>query len=98
MIIFQSACPEGSFGRDCLEECGRCVNNTCDHVNGSCIGPCQDGWEGGRCLLAKGKSQYTFNPVCVERLYFKNWEVGVMGTGGIWFYSFFIVTNILKIF
>lgn len=54
--FFQSACPEYSFGRDCLEKCGRCVNNTCDHVNGSCSGPCQDGWEGEGCLLAKGSA------------------------------------------
>lgn len=71
IIFFQSACPEGSFGRDCLEKCGRCVNNTCNHVNGSCSGPCQDRWEGERCLMAKGKPQYTFNLFCTEIFYLK---------------------------
>lgn len=80
-LFLELVCPEGTFGRGCLEECGRCVNNTCHHVNGSCSGPCQDGWVGEECLLAKGKTLN--NAFWIELCYLstvKKWrEAGIRG-------------------
>ncbi|XP_062618974.1 multiple epidermal growth factor-like domains protein 6 [Saccostrea cucullata] len=40
------ACEAGSFGKNCLSECGHCANNaTCNSVKGSCPdGNCAPGW------------------------------------------------------
>lgn len=74
LFVFELVCPEGNFGRGCLEECGSCINDTCHHVNGTCSGPCQDGLVGKRCVLAKGKPQYS--TFCTERCYLHTLKMG----------------------
>ena len=43
-------CVNGTFGQDCNERCGECVEKEqCHHVNGSCVNGCKPGYRGIRC-------------------------------------------------
>lgn len=45
-------CPNGYFGRKCLETCGKCLDDqTCDRVNGTCLGGCHEGLKGELCKI-----------------------------------------------
>lgn len=47
-------CGGSTYGTDCNESCGHCVNNeTCYHVNGSCANGCAAGWENDVCKKSK---------------------------------------------
>ena len=46
---FISECPGGTFGYNCSEVCGQCID-TCNFVNGSCSGNCLAGWQGELCI------------------------------------------------
>ena len=39
-----------SWGNYCNQTCGHCKNNTCIQSNGTCIGKCEVGYWGARCL------------------------------------------------
>ncbi|XP_046583610.1 multiple epidermal growth factor-like domains protein 11 isoform X2 [Haliotis rubra] len=43
-------CSLGSFGENCSEECGQCLDTSdCHHVNGTCITGCVNGWTNHTC-------------------------------------------------
>ena len=46
-------CPTGSYGDECKESCsGHCAGPdslACNHVDGSCDGDCQPGYQGKKC-------------------------------------------------
>ena len=43
-------CDRGKFGRGCREICGQCKgNNTCHHINGTCMEGCNPGFIGLQC-------------------------------------------------
>lgn len=48
-------CSYGFFGTQCKELCsGHCMQNeSCDHVSGTCIRGCQDGYMGEYCKNCK---------------------------------------------
>lgn len=44
------ACPNGHFGRKCLENCGKCLaDQICNNVNGTCMAGCNKGFKGNLC-------------------------------------------------
>lgn len=44
------ACPNGHFGRKCLENCGKCLTDQiCNNVNGTCMDGCNKGFKGNLC-------------------------------------------------
>ena len=50
MIQPYTACPTGSYGINCLNDCTKnCNESSCDHINGSCQFGCQDGYSGDMC-------------------------------------------------
>nr|XP_022311825.1 receptor-type tyrosine-protein phosphatase epsilon-like isoform X1 [Crassostrea virginica] len=38
-------CDTGTYGLNCSEKCGACLDTSCYHVNGSCYKGCQPGWQ-----------------------------------------------------
>ena len=46
------ACEMGTYGSNCSETCGHCVD-FCNNTDGRCHGGCQAGWQGDRCLQDK---------------------------------------------
>ncbi|XP_067677277.1 receptor-type tyrosine-protein phosphatase alpha-like [Haliotis asinina] len=47
-------CSLGSFGENCTEDCGQCLDaRDCHHVNGTCLAGCIDGWTKHTCLQNK---------------------------------------------
>lgn len=54
-FFYSLGCQTGYFGANCKNKCiGRCLSNgICNHVDGTCIGGCQDGYIGRFCSLRK---------------------------------------------
>ena len=48
-------CNPGSFGAMCKDVCSQhCQDSrSCDHITGTCVGGCQDGWIGSKCTESK---------------------------------------------
>ncbi|XP_076077726.1 EGF-like and EMI domain-containing protein 1 [Mytilus galloprovincialis] len=47
-----TTCSSDTYGKDCLQACStNCLNPTCNHINGECIGECNDGWKGLDCTI-----------------------------------------------
>lgn len=46
-------CPPGHYGRNCVNTCGHCEAGICDHINGTCINGCLEGWSGQTCHNSK---------------------------------------------
>ena len=45
MFFPSSACPNGSYGLECMSTCGNCSHgDVCDKVNGTCPSGCQPGF------------------------------------------------------
>ena len=62
LLIQLLVCVDGSYGEDCLLQCGNCVNNTvCDVTVGSCDEGCVDGYVEPLC--AEGRAQTTMSIV-----------------------------------
>jgi hypothetical protein len=39
-----------TYGENCKMSCGNCKDNiTCNHINGTCMNGCADGWSGENC-------------------------------------------------
>lgn len=58
-IFFFVACPHSKYGGNCSETCGNCFKNlTCNHVNGTCIKGCQNGFRGQFCRSSKSIASY----------------------------------------
>ena len=56
VLFFHAACEDNTFGADCSETCSKtCAGpkKLCNHVNGSCIFGCDDGYQGERCENCK---------------------------------------------
>lgn len=48
IFIVLPVCLHGFFGHDCSEQCHQaCIG--CNHVNGSCVSGCKQGWKGDVC-------------------------------------------------
>lgn len=49
-VLLNLACPNGVFGRKCLETCGNCLSDeTCNNVDGMCMDGCNEGFKGDLC-------------------------------------------------
>ena len=47
-------CQIGTYGENCKEHCGLCLNNDdCYHVNGTCVKGCLPGYMGDKCKTRK---------------------------------------------
>ena len=47
-------CSNMTFGQDCNNTCGHCLNNdVCHHVNGTCLRGCNPGHHGDLCATRK---------------------------------------------
>lgn len=52
-------CSTGLFGYDCLEKCGDCFNlGKCNHINGSCLNGCSQGFKGELCRESMWYKEY----------------------------------------
>lgn len=61
VVLDLTECDRGSFGKDCASSCGRCMDNeTCHHVNGSCINGCETGFQGLDCKRSNIFSLQTY--------------------------------------
>lgn len=46
----EEKCPFGTFGNNCRQECGHCLEKKhCHHINGSCLMGCSHGYRGEQC-------------------------------------------------
>ena len=59
-FVQTQACPSGTYGRNCSQECGPNCNPTCDRFNGVCELGCSPGWKGPHC----NTSNYFYNYTC----------------------------------
>ena len=51
---FFKECNDTHYGQDCNHTCGHCWDHTqCHHVNGSCLGGCEEGFIGDKCMKGK---------------------------------------------
>ena len=80
-LIFKcyTVCDGNTFGQDCGEECGECVNDEqCHHINGTCLNGCKRGYKGQQCkqgnIQCIHDSMFAFLHVCLygswNHLYF----------------------------
>ena len=52
-----SECDNRTFGQNCSQYCGKCLNNEqCDHINGSCLNGCDSGYSGTNCSEGTDKT------------------------------------------
>lgn len=50
ILKFISACDEGSYGGDCNETCGHCLDvKQCSKINGTCLTGCDTDYKGDMC-------------------------------------------------
>lgn len=48
--IISTACNPGSYGIDCKERCGNCLDvYKCSYTNGTCLTGCIAGYQGNLC-------------------------------------------------
>lgn len=53
-IYYITECPFGTFGNNCRQECGHCLEKYhCHHINGSCLNGCLQGYRGEQCKHRK---------------------------------------------
>lgn len=50
-MISLSACPRGTYGQNCKNQCSCGKNFVCDHVTGKCV--CKTGMKGRKCKKGK---------------------------------------------
>ena len=51
LLCFFTECDNGTFGKDCTESCGNCVEEgQCHFVNGTCMNGCVPGFSGSFCI------------------------------------------------
>ena len=54
MFYCAIACETGTYGKDCSNACGHCLNETnCIHTNGTCTTGCEAGYFGNICKTRK---------------------------------------------
>ena len=50
LITFFTACLDGTYGHNCNNTCGHCLDvNECFHTNGTCFTGCGPGYTGDLC-------------------------------------------------
>ena len=50
LFSYLTECDGNTYGQDCGEECGECVNGEqCHHINGTCLNGCKPGYQGQQC-------------------------------------------------
>ena len=54
-------CVAGFYGTSCSSQCGQCLNDPCNHVDGSCTGGCEAGYTGDKCDQRKYSYSYDFS-------------------------------------
>ena len=60
------ACENLTYGLDCREICGNCLNlKQCNHINGSCMEGCDPGFQGEKCVRG------AFNNLVFLHMYYK---------------------------
>ena len=65
-IFFILACENLTYGLDCREVCGNCLNlKQCNHINGSCMEGCDPGFQGEKCVRG------TFTNLVFLHIYYK---------------------------
>lgn len=47
--LYVSACPKGTYGRDCASVCKGYCKNGCNSVTGKCDNGCEPGWYTDEC-------------------------------------------------
>ena len=43
------ACENGTYGQECANTCGQCIDDFCFHTNGTCLNGCGPGYVGELC-------------------------------------------------
>lgn len=64
-----SECIAGSYGENCNNSCGHCLNETaCDHVTGICDVECDPGYQTPYCTEGEDFCHKTFNKyyICLK--------------------------------
>ena len=57
--LLSKECDSNTFGQDCVEECGNCVNDEqCHHINGTCLHGCKRGFQGIECNQGNPECNY----------------------------------------
>ena len=70
-------CSNMTFGQDCNNTCGHCLNNdVCHHVNGTCLRGCNPGYHGDPCATRKKITLHNTN--VHEDLIFSYWKTETM--------------------
>nr|XP_022311229.1 multiple epidermal growth factor-like domains protein 10 [Crassostrea virginica] len=58
-LTCSQVCKQGFFGDECSRRCGNCRNQqTCHHINGSCLNGCDEGVKGWNCTTECDPSFY----------------------------------------
>ena len=56
-----SECDGRTFGQNCSQICGKCLNNEqCHHINGRCLNGCVSGYGGTNCTEGTDKTIKVF--------------------------------------
>ena len=54
MVGYSTECDGNTFGQDCADACGKCVNGEqCHYINGTCLNGCDRGFQGLECNQGK---------------------------------------------
>ena len=54
ITLFLTACVAGTYGNNCNNTCGNCLNaDDCFHTNGTCLTGCDPGYTGALCKTRK---------------------------------------------
>ena len=52
--LYYIECSSNTYGVNCSMSCGNCYEgDTCNHLNGTCAGGCDPGWQEDTCLQGK---------------------------------------------
>lgn len=59
-VRFCVACPPSKHGENSSELCGNCFQNLpCNHIDGTCMNGCQEGFRGQLCRTSKSAVSYS---------------------------------------
>ena len=51
-------CEFGKYGQNCSETCGKCFENTCNHINGTCADGCAAGFMTNLCKTSMLQNEF----------------------------------------